>query len=121
MSLFRRCAIALSLVALLFVGSLSSWAAPPAGDGPDLVLHAAAYGGLTLLFAAMFGHPWVLAAGLLALSGAIEGLQALIPGRVASWADMLANGVGVAGGLALLAVLGLSPLWCRLVRRLRSA
>jgi VanZ family protein len=43
---------------------------------------------------------WVLAAALLAYGGAIEIAQSLLPPRTAEWGDLLADGVGIALGLA---------------------
>jgi VanZ family protein len=45
------------------------------------------------------------AAGLLLYGGFIELVQTQLPTRSADWADMLADGVGVAAGLALAALL----------------
>ena len=65
--------------------------------------HVLAYAGLGALIALGWGRRGNLgAAGLLvlALSGAIEVLQGMVPGRSPNWWDLLANGVGMAAGLA---------------------
>jgi glycopeptide antibiotics resistance protein len=60
------------------------------------------------------GRWWLLVLGLIVVSGSIELAQALVPGRVASVLDVLAN---VTGGLAGIAVAGLIRGVTHLVRR----
>jgi hypothetical protein len=65
--------------------------------------HAMAYAGLGLLIALGWGHRVDLRrAGLLvlALSGVLELLQGAVPGRTPNGWDLLANGFGLAVGLA---------------------
>ena len=87
--------------------------------GWDKANHAAAFAALTL--SGCFGFPGsrrvVLAVliALLAFGGLIEILQAYVPGRDSDWADLLADAVGILGGL----VLALYAL--RLSRRSRTA
>ena len=74
--------------------------------------HTLAYAGLGLLIALGWGRRADLRlAGLLvlALSGALELLQGAVPGRSPNWWDLLANGVGVAAGLAAGRLLGAWP------------
>ncbi len=68
----------------------------------DRLMHAVAYGCLALL--GMAAHPkrlLLVAGGLFALGAGLEGLQAMVPGRGASAADMAANGAGIACALLL--------------------
>ncbi len=80
----------------------------------DLLLNIAGYVPLGLLGAAWLGRRLpVLAASLLALAGAallscsLEALQTLLPARVSSLTDLLANSAGACVGAALAAALGL--------------
>lgn len=81
--------------------------------GPDLDLpnsdklnHALAYSVLTLYFGQLVGAGWrrrgAVVLGLFAYGIGIEALQALLPPRSAELADLVANLVGIAIGLALL-------------------
>lgn len=103
----RRLARAAFAAGLLVTAVLSLL---PAGTAPDVGLwdkfqHALTYGVLAALgcvgFAAA-GLRMAVALGLLAYGAALEALQALVAGRVASGADWLADGVGVAAGCAAL-------------------
>ena len=64
--------------------------------------HVMAYGGLGLLLALGFAReirPWQLGLLALALSGVLEVVQDLVPGRAANPWDLLSNGLGLAIGL----------------------
>ena len=67
----------------------------------DKVGHFLAYGALS--GSAGFGltsvSKWMLFGAALLYGGVFELLQAGLPGRYASWADMVANGSGAAAGL----------------------
>ena len=91
----------------LVLGTLFLCLTPATGAGPDFpgvdkLQHAAAYFVLTSWFAALMQrrhYGWVVVAMLL-LGLSIEVAQQLMGlGRVAEWQDVLANAVGVAGGL----------------------
>ncbi|MCU0976987.1 MAG: hypothetical protein MUC71_11860 [Steroidobacteraceae bacterium] len=84
----------------------------------DKALHAVAYGSLTLWFAGLLERSRYLIAGILSfgLGIAVEVAQAaLTETRLAESADLVANGTGVAIGLAL-AYAGLGG-WARQVER----
>lgn len=76
----------------------------------DKLNHAAAFAALA--FSGRFAFPggwwpWLaLAAGLAGIGVAIEVGQAFVPGRQCEWADLLADGLGIAAGLASAAALG---------------
>ena len=71
--------------------------------------------GLLIALIIPIGRWWILVLGLIVVSGSIELAQALfIPGRVASFLDVLAN---VTGGLAGIAVAALIRGVAYLVRR----
>lgn len=105
--------LARSLIRMAFLGTLLavSWLAltptPPreADLGWDKLNHFSAFGTLTVL--ACLGWPWPrrMALALLAYGGLIELLQTQVPGRSAEWADLLADGIGIAIGLAILGLL----------------
>jgi hypothetical protein len=64
--------------------------------------HITAYGGLGLLLALGWGRevgPWRLGPLALGLSGILEVLQDIVPGRAANPWDLLSNGLGLAIGL----------------------
>jgi VanZ family protein len=78
-------------------------------DGVDKIEHLLAFAALGVA-AAFTANPGLqrtfrAAAGLLLYGGFIELVQTQLPTRSADWADMLADGVGVAAGLALAALL----------------
>jgi len=114
-----RILFAVSVLALLVGGSLSVSLAPPSAHGFDLWLHGLTYGGLTVLFAALFGSPLLCALFLLVFSIAIEGLQTLTPGRFGTWVDIAANSAGIAAGLVVVTLLMWSGVWIRISALLR--
>ena len=59
------------------------------------------------------GH-WAIAAWLLLYGALIEIVQAYVPGRDASWLDLMADAVGIAAGLGLVTLLRRLPLLHRL-------
>lgn len=81
----------------------------PDFDGADKVNHLLAFGSMAT--AASLGWPagprarWGVGLGLLAYGGLIELVQSQIPSRTAAWDDLLADAVGIAGGLLLAALL----------------
>jgi len=88
---------------------------PPGADlGWDKLNHATAFGTLMVFAAWSWPRQWRLApAALLAYGGFVEIVQTFIPGRDGEWADLLADGVGIALGVALFALV-LRPLHSRL-------
>ena len=94
--LFLRLAIVAAVVAGLALASLEPRLAPPSAHNADLWLHGLAYGGLTVILVALFARPVVCALAALVVSGTLEGLQALVPGRSATWQDAMANAAGIA-------------------------
>lgn len=85
----------LVVAALLALGSLSPSLAPPSAHHGDLWLHGLAYGAFGAMAMALFRRIAVPAAAVFAYSLLLEGLQGLVPGRVPSWSDALANATGV--------------------------
>ena len=87
-------------------------AAPSTGIG-DKFDHLLAFGSLAVAAALSqrTGGRAALAtsAGLLLFGAFIEIVQTVVPGRHASWADLAADALGIAGGLALAA--GLRRCW----------
>jgi len=88
--------------------ALASWMAlrPVAASewfsGQDKVLHLSAYAAFHLLGRLGFAEPgWRLPAALFGYGMLIEGLQALVPGRVPSGLDLAANGLGLVAGALL--------------------
>ncbi|ARN23970.1 hypothetical protein A4W93_19640 [Piscinibacter gummiphilus] len=75
--------------------------------GWDKLNHALAF--CALAFAWRLGFPgggwrWVqLGLALLATGGAIEIVQQFVPGRQADWADLLADAIGAAIGMSMVA------------------
>jgi VanZ family protein len=81
---------------------------PPTADtGWDKANHALAFAVLAvtaeLAFWPMYRRRWFTALGLLAFGGFIELVQTQIPERAGEWPDLLADGSGIALGLALVA------------------
>ncbi|MFN4228321.1 VanZ family protein [Parvibaculum sp.] len=89
----------------ILVGSLSSELGPPnLFPNSDKLVHMSAWALLSAItvFALREKRVALLGGlGLFASSGAVELIQALVPHRSASWADLLANGIGIALGGAL--------------------
>lgn len=108
----------LLLIALLCVGTwLALVPAPPrqATLGWDKLNHAAAFAVLTGVGIMRFGQARIrLGLALLAYGALVEILQSFTPTRTAEWLDLLADGVGIAAGLLLMALLE------KLVRRCRA-
>ncbi|MDO9093972.1 MAG: VanZ family protein [Rubrivivax sp.] len=69
----------------------------------DKFEHVLAFGCLALVASLAWAPGWRMVmgvtAGLLLYGGFIETVQSLLPGRVASWADLLADAAGIAAGL----------------------
>ena len=76
---------------------------PRATTGWDKANHALAFCAMAL--AALGGWPrapgWAVPAALLGYGVLIECVQAVVPGRSAEWADLLADAAGIALGLLL--------------------
>ena len=104
----RRLALAFFVLSLLVISYLALSPTPPkAADlGWDKLNHFGAFGTLTILGGLAWpGRRLLLAAGLLAYGGLIEILQTQVPGRSAEWVDLLADGIGILLGLAVLLLL----------------
>ena len=99
--LTARISLAIGVVVVTWL-SLTPGEALPDIDIWDKLLHVSAFAAIGLAGSLAF-QGWrfglVVAAGLLALGCILELAQIIIPGRSASIADALANGVGVAFGL----------------------
>lgn len=90
--------------------------------GADKLQHAASFLGLAGLMLALVERRryGAACAALLAFGGAIEIAQYLMPyGRSAEWADLAADGVGIALGLAL--SLAIRDSWLQRIERLVGA
>ena len=92
-----------AMVGLVIVASLLPLAELPGPDVPlkDKWLHLLAWGSLAAWFgqiASSTGARMRTAAILLAISGLIEVAQILVPFRDGDWADLVANGIGLAAG-----------------------
>jgi VanZ family protein len=88
-------------VAAVVVGSLMPSVSTPVGN--DKAMHLCAYLALAVWFGGVYRparYPWV-AAGLLALGGAMELAQGMLTYRSMELDDMLANAAGVAAGIVL--------------------
>jgi VanZ family protein len=93
----------LAALAILVAGSLNPITRPPSAYSFDKLAHLLAYGALAAVPALLLRQGrHVLAAAflLLAVGGGVEVLQSLVPGRMGSVADALANAAGVVLGLA---------------------
>ena len=97
----RRLHLVLGIVGLLgvFVGSVVSSPFPDNALVPesDKLIHAIAYGTLTLWFAQLIvRHNYIyLALGLFCYGAMIEWVQGELSYRTASAPDLLANGIGI--------------------------
>lgn len=103
--------LALGLAGAVTYASLQPSLAPPNAYSIDKMLHMGGYGAMMLLWgvARRQGAPhigWrILGAGLfIGLGGFVELMQAQIPGRSGSAEDFLANSLGVALAVGLLAL-----------------
>lgn len=93
--LFSLCALAVLVLSLLPPD------APEPTTGWDKTNHLLAFGTLAVLgVRAWPARAWHLALALTAYGAAIEALQSLTAYRNASWADLLADVLGIAIGLA---------------------
>lgn len=93
------CALALATWAALRPGIGAEWPA-----GLDKVLHLAAYAALYGLGTLAAIRPaWGLAGGLFCHGLIIEGLQSLVPGRMSSLGDLLADAAGLGVGALIAA------------------
>ncbi len=94
-----------ALVALVSWFAFSEASGAAAFSQVDKVKHVLAFTGLATAAALGWGpglRTATFAATGLALYGAfIEAVQSFLPGRVASWHDLLADGLGIACGLLL--------------------
>ena len=109
--LVSRTAFYLGLLLVIALSLIPQEAMPPTGLW-DKANHTLAYSVLaaTGCVAHRGIRAWVLvAAGLLILGAALEVVQSVLPGRVASLQDIVANAIGVALG-SLLAV-GADAVW----------
>jgi VanZ family protein len=103
---FAILALAWALL-LLYVGSRPGGSLPESGvPHADKAFHALAYGVLGALVARAFGARGRRALLLGALAGLSWGIldewvQGRVPGRTQSWADLLADVLGAAGGALL--------------------
>ncbi len=96
-----------------------SWEAlrpEPAGSGLqhlDKLLHFSAFATLALPSALALApsrrNTWAVAAALLLYGALIEIVQTYVPGRDASWWDLLADAAGIATGLLLVGALRQLP------------
>lgn len=103
--------VAILVYVTIVIGSLSSELGPPNFfPNSDKLVHMSAWALLAAIavFALRRERACLVGAVLLfASSGAVEVAQAFIPSRSASWADLLANGIGIAlGGCVAWWVLG---------------
>jgi VanZ family protein len=104
----------LLLVATVIIGSLGPPIRMQAAHG-DKIIHLTAYLFLALWFGGIYRparYP-IVAAGLVALGGAIELVQGTLPYRSMELADAAANTVGVVAGIVL-SWLALGS-WCQLI------
>jgi VanZ family protein len=101
---------ALLVLLLVVVSCLALTPKPLVGleSGLDKVGHLMAFTALAfsgcLAFPATRRTRTALLFGLLAYGGLIEVLQLFVPGRSAEWGDLLADGIGIAFGAALAAL-----------------
>lgn len=106
---------------LVAFAALSAWfafspAPPPAAMSQyDKVNHLAAFAAMgfaaALALPATWLHTRIAAAGLLSYGAFIESVQWLLPTRTADTADLLADALGAAAGLLLVA--SLRRVWAR--------
>lgn len=105
-----------ALIATISWLALSPAPPPSLNTGWDKANHVLAFAALAFASAwALWPRPrhWLLlAAAVLAYGGAIEIAQSLLPPREGDWADLLADGVGIALGL-----IAAAPIAWRAARR----
>jgi VanZ family protein len=98
-------ALARALIVVIFILSLAPLPAPPLDvDQGDKIGHLLAYFALMFSYAQLFATRRALAwraVAFVAMGGAIEVLQSFTPYRHADVLDLVADGAGVALGLAL--------------------
>ena len=96
----------LLLLLLCVVSWLAFTPAPPPGldSGWDKLNHFGAFALLTVTACVGYTSRWRVAAALLGYGIFIECVQAFIPERTAEAADVLADAVGIAIGLAVAAI-----------------
>ena len=102
LTILFRMAFFVGLLAVIILSVIPKEAVPSIGL-PDILAHMAAYAALALaggIAVRRARSVFMLAAGLLLLGAGLELVQALLPGRLASGYDMLANVVGITLGSA---------------------
>jgi VanZ family protein len=101
---FWRAALAMLLAVISWL-ALTPAPPPEAGLLWDKLNHFGAFACLAVAGFMGFRRRWLaVALGLLAYGGLIEVLQSFIPPRQGEWVDLLADGIGIALGLGLAAV-----------------
>ena len=109
-----RAAFYLGLLLVVALSLVPQEAIPPTGLW-DKTNHILAYAALAATGGLAYRglRAWLLVAvGLLILGAALEIAQSMLPDRVASLQDVLANAIGVALGMLL--ATGATALWVRL-------
>ena len=106
-----RMVFVFGLLAVAALSVLPPDSIPPTGYSDEMA-HTAAYAALALAGGIAFKGTrsfLLMAFGLLVLGGALELVQAFIPGRYASGSDILANTIGVVlGSVCAVATNGLA-------------
>jgi VanZ family protein len=119
---YRRLALLMLLLSLIVLSLPGHWLAalqdwirpwwpwPSSGLGPstlpiDKAVHALLFAVCGALFVRGWGtlreRWWLLCAALFLYGGLTELLQRYVPGRSASWGDVVADGIGVLVGVGL--------------------
>lgn len=101
-----RTATLIWMAGILLVSLLPGGPATPGGT----TWHLAGYGVLGILWG-QWQAAWLVWVLATAYGAAIEGLQWLIPGRLAEASDLLANALGVLAGVAI------AGIWARVRRK----
>jgi VanZ family protein len=109
-SLLRLLAKVLALLLILILAALMLGpfqVVEQASEVPDYIAHAVAFFLITICLFVLFDGRVLLLTGVLAavLGGAVEVVQGRV-GRDPSWSDFLADIVGIAVAVLLLAILG---------------
>jgi VanZ family protein len=103
-----RLLLALLLLVISWLAFLPE-APTPDFEGADKINHLLAFATLAVVAGLALAPGWLnagwVALGLLCYGGFIEVVQTYLPPRVGDWADLLADGIGMAAGLLLLALL----------------